>query len=191
MIRRVTRELKETQARVEKELRDHAPKEENKEAASKALRPLGKKAAKYARNYKQIKERRPSITPSFVSVSSLGQGEATFTSSVASMISHAKKIRKKQNAKKKEKRGSKVSDLGFDLPADTPGFEPLMPAPVIVPRKRDGHIPSYMYTRRREAYPLLPVLASTLEPQPYSTITNHSLPLLYLFVTLLSTLPLS
>ena len=160
MIRRVTRELKEAQAKVEKEAQDHAPTEENKEAAAKALRPLGKKAAKYAKNYKQLKQRRPSITPSIASVSSLGQ-EATFTSSVVSMLSRAKKMRKKQKAKKKEKRGSKVSDLGFDLPPDTPGFGPLMPAPKVMPKRRDGHVPLQMYTRRREAYPLLPVLTTS------------------------------
>ena len=176
MIRRVTRELKEVQAKVDKEMRDHAPTEENKEAAAKALRPLGKKAAKYAKNYKQLKQRRPSITNSIASISSLGQGEATFTSSVASMLSHAKKMRKKRKVKKKEKRGSKVSDLGFDLPPDTPGFAPLEPAPVVVSRRRDGHIPSHMYTRRREAYPLLPVLVPPLLLPPHPTVFHRGQP---------------
>jgi len=162
MILRVHREIAEKERQEQEERKKFAPIHVSKDEDKQQIRPLGKKAAKYARVYKRLQQQQQQQQPrrpSFASVSSLG-AEQSVGSSLVSLMAKARKL--SVDKKKAKKRPSQTSDLGFDLPPDYPGFEEGSAAQGwgtaggLRGAMRGAHVPPRMYLRRREAYALLP-----------------------------------
>jgi len=162
MILRVHREIAEKERQEQEERKKFAPIHVSKDEDKQQIRPLGKKAAKYARVYKRLQQQQQQQQPrrpSFASVSSSGANQSVVSSLVTLM---AKASKTPVDKKKAKKRPSQTSDLGFDLPPDYPGFEEGSAAQGwgtaggLRGAMRGAHVPPRMYLRRREAYALLP-----------------------------------
>ena len=166
MVLRVHREVAEKAQMHEEERKKFAPVLLAADKETQRVRPLGKKAAKYARTYQRLQQqRRPSAAAG--SVSSLG-AEQSVGATLASLMSKARHLAE-QKSKKAKKRGSETSDLGFDLPPDYPGFEAgsgAMQRAMLRGPVRGAHVPPRMYLCRREAYALLPGREDPLSSHP-------------------------